>query len=145
MSDLQEHPVAVIRPEEADAFFAAGQHEADSTFWGFRVVRHEQTYALAVRDGRRIVGAALFEIAAALARVRRLVVLPECRRLGIGRAMVTRMEEMAKYYNCHKVTLEVPKGSAAEAFFVACGYRVEATLAQHAFKLDVDILRKFLI
>ncbi|HVA38147.1 MAG TPA: GNAT family N-acetyltransferase [Candidatus Dormibacteraeota bacterium] len=145
MSDPSSHEVAVVRPEEIAPFFTASRVEADSSFWGFRVIWHEQVHALAVREDGRTVGAALFEVAASLAKVRRLVVLPEARRRGYGRAMVTRIEEIANYYNCHKVSLEVPKDSAAEAFFTACGYRVEATLPQHTFKLDVDVLRKFLL
>jgi len=145
MPESYERAVSIVRPEEVDAFFREGHVEADSTLWGFRVIWHEQMHAVAARDESRLVGAGLFEIAASLARIRRLVVAPEWRRRGFGRAMVARIEEIANYYNCHKVTLEVPKDSVAEAFFFACGYRAEATLPQHTFKLDVDVLRKFLL
>jgi hypothetical protein len=33
--------------------------------------------------------------------------------------------------------------SDALRFFLACGYRVEAVLPQHTFKLDVAMVRKF--
>ena len=39
----------------------------------------------------------------------------------------------------------VPHGSAAQRFFEACGYDVEAVLPQHAFKLDMAVMRKFLL
>ncbi|MDE2571092.1 MAG: GNAT family N-acetyltransferase [bacterium] len=145
MSEAHEERVAVVRPAQVQRFFAARRAEADSTLWGFRVVWHEQLHALEAREGGEVAGAVLFEIAASLARVQRLVVAPEFRRRGHGRALLARVEEIANYYNCHKVTLEAPKGSSAEAFFLACGYRVEATLPQHTFKLDVDVLRKFLL
>ena len=45
----------------------------------------------------------------------------------------------------HKVTLEVPAAGDARAFFETCGYKLEATLPQHTFKLDVAVLRKFLL
>jgi len=59
--------------------------------------------------------------------------------------LLARAEEIANYYNCHKVTLEVPATGAARAFFEACGYKTEAVLPQHTFKKDVAILRKFLL
>jgi hypothetical protein len=39
----------------------------------------------------------------------------------------------------------VPAGGEARAFFEACGYKLEAVLPQHTFKLDVAVLRKFLL
>ena len=33
----------------------------------------------------------------------------------------------------------------AQKFFTACGYVVEAVIPQHTFKLDVALLRKFLL
>jgi hypothetical protein len=33
----------------------------------------------------------------------------------------------------------------AQRFFEACGYKLDAVLAQHTFKLDVALLRKFLL
>ena len=70
---------------------------------------------------------------------------PAWRRRGIGRRLVARAEELANYYNCHKLTLEVPLEGAAREFFEGAGYKLEATLPQHTFKLDVAVLRKFLL
>jgi GNAT superfamily N-acetyltransferase len=72
-------------------------------------------------------------------------VVPAQRRRGHARALVARAEELANYYNCHKLCVAVFAGHAAHAFFERCGYRTEATLAQHTFKLDVALLRKFLL
>ena len=38
-----------------------------------------------------------------------------------------------------------PAGLPAQAFFEACGYKVEAILPQHTWKLDVAVMRKFLL
>jgi ribosomal protein S18 acetylase RimI-like enzyme len=127
------------------SFWRAVEREALRTFWGFTVVWHEQVHEFVALDGERIVGALRVHIAASLARLQNVVVVPDARRRGIGRELLTRCEETANYYNCHKVTLEVPVGLGAQSFFESCGYRVDAILPQHTFKLDVAVLRKFLL
>jgi hypothetical protein len=39
----------------------------------------------------------------------------------------------------------VPHKSAAQTFFERCDYKEEAVLPQHTFKLDMAVLRKFLL
>ena len=39
----------------------------------------------------------------------------------------------------------IARDGAAQKFFLACGYAVEAVIPQHTFKLDVALLRKFLL
>ena len=84
-------------------------------------------------------------IAASLAHVEALYVLPAQRGQGIGRALLARCEELSNYYNCHKVTVAVMHDSPAQRFLRGSGYHVEAVLPQHTFKLDVAMLRKFLL
>ncbi|HTV73773.1 MAG TPA: GNAT family N-acetyltransferase [Candidatus Acidoferrales bacterium] len=143
----EPHAVEIehVREERTAAFWESNQREGLSTLYEFRVVWHEQAYELAATEDAAVVGALRVRIAASLARVEALLVLPHERRRGIGRALVARCEEMASYYNCHKVTLEVPLRSEAQAFFEACGYKIEAVLPQHTFKLDVAVMRKFLL
>jgi GNAT superfamily N-acetyltransferase len=96
-------------------------------------------------DGETMLGAAQIRIAASLAAVERIVVLPEQRRRGIGRSLLQSAADVANYYNCHKMTALVPHHSAAQTFFERCDYRVEAVLPQHTFKLDMAAMRKFLL
>jgi ribosomal protein S18 acetylase RimI-like enzyme len=84
-------------------------------------------------------------VAASLGRVERIVVAPEHRRKGHGRAMLAEMANIANYYNCHKMTAMVPHRRNAQKFFEACGYGVEAVLPQHTFKLDMAMMRKYLL
>ena len=126
-------------------FWRAGEREALKSFWGFAVVWHEQTHEFAAYDAERIVGALRARIAASLAHLEALAVAPDMRRQGIGRSLLERCEEVANYYNCHKVTVQVPVNGEARAFFEACGYKLDAVLPQHTFKLDVAVLRKFLL
>ena len=137
--------VEVVAPERTAAFRREHEREALSTAWRFTVIWHEQTHEIAATLGDTVVGALRLRIAASLAHVDSLIVAPHERRRGVGRALVLRAETLANYYNCHKVTLEVPAESPAQRFFEACGYKLEAILPQHTWKLDVAVLRKFLL
>ncbi len=132
-----------MRPERTEAFRRAHQRDALSAAWGFRVVWHEQRHAIAALDGETVAGLLDLRIAASLAHVDALIVAPERRRNGLGRALLERAEVLANYYNCHKVVVEALAGGEAQAFFEACGYRVEAVLPQHTWKRDVAVMRKF--
>lgn len=131
--------------ETLEPFFKTHEREALKTFYDFSVVWHEATYGFAALDGDRIVAAATLRVAASLGHVERVVVDPEYRRRGAGRVLLEKAADVANYYNCHKMTLMVPVGTSAQAFFEACDYHVEAVLPQHTFKLDMAVMRKFLL
>jgi len=137
--------VVRVQPEAVTEFYRETQREALRSLYGFSVVWHEQVHDFAAVDDGRTVGAATIRIAASLAHVERVVVAPGRRRAGIGRSLLGSAEETANYYNCHKMSAIVPHGGDAARFFSACGYRQEAVLPQHAFKLDMAVLRKFLL
>jgi len=137
--------IAVAKPGEAAAFWQAHDRAWRSEAWAFKVVWHEQAHDITASVDGALVGALATRIAASLAHVEALYVLPAHRRGGIGRALLARCEQLANYYNCHKVTAGVMNGGPALAFFEGCGYHVEAVLPQHTFKLDVAMVRKFLL
>jgi ribosomal protein S18 acetylase RimI-like enzyme len=137
--------IAVAKPGAASPFWKTNDRAWRTEVWAFKVVWHEQTHDItAIVDGE-IVGALHLRIAASLAHVEALYVLPAHRGGGIGRALLSRGEEISNYYNCHKMTVGVLDGSRARSFFEGSGYHVEAILPQHTFKLDVAMLRKFLL
>jgi GNAT superfamily N-acetyltransferase len=140
-----EVDVEVAKPEDAAAFWRANERDWRSELWNFRVVWHEQEHDVVIKDDDGIVAALHLKIAASLAHVESLYVLPDHRKMGHARMLLVRCEELANYYNCHKVSVAVFAGHSAQAFFEHCGYKVEAILAQHTFKLDVAMLRKFLL
>ncbi|MDQ6931643.1 MAG: GNAT family N-acetyltransferase [Candidatus Eremiobacteraeota bacterium] len=129
----------------AQNFLSGTQREALRSLYGFSVIWHEQHEYFVARDGSLIVGATAMKIAASVAYIDALTVDRQHRRRGFGKALLCAAEEVANYYNCHKVSIVVPARSPAKIFFERCGYREEATLAQHAFKLDAAVLRKFLL
>ena len=134
-----------MQPEAIADFYRQTEREALRAFYNFSVIWHEQTQDFAALEGDRTVGAATIRIAASLGHVERIVVAPDARRGGAGRQLLDASADVANYYNCHKMTAMVPHGSTAQRFFEACGYREEAVLPQHTFKLDMAVLRKFLL
>ena len=137
--------IARVGADTVAPFYAATQREALKAFYDFAVIWHEQTCDFAAYDGAGVVAAATIRIAASLAHVERVVVLPDRRRTGIGRSLLEHAADAANYYNCHKMTAMVPHAGDAQRFFEACGYHQEAVLPQHTFKLDMAVLRKFLL
>lgn len=134
-----------VQPSELDAFYREHERESLRAFYEFPVIWHDADYGFAVRDGERVVAAGTLNVAASLGTVTRLVVDPAYRRRGYGRAILEQMADVANYYNCHKMTVMVPHLRGAQAFFEACGYGVEAVLPQHTFKLDMALMRKYLL
>jgi GNAT superfamily N-acetyltransferase len=143
----QRLPVEIVRVQTHALvdFFRDHEREALRAFYEFPVVSHEQAYGFAAVDGEETVAAGSLYVAASLGQVERLIVAPERRRGGIGRAILAEMAEVANYYNCHKMTVMVPHERSAQRFFEACGYGVEAVLPQHTFKLDMAMMRKYLL
>ncbi len=140
-------PVEIARSHDGAAqnFLSGAQREALRSLYDFSVIWHEQREYFTARDGTVVVGAAAIKIAASVAQIDALTVDREHRRQGLGKALLCAAEEVANYYNCHKMSIIVPARSPARLFFEHCGYHEEATLAQHAFKLDAAVLRKFLL
>ncbi|HLI96142.1 MAG TPA: GNAT family N-acetyltransferase [Candidatus Baltobacteraceae bacterium] len=140
-------PVEIVRvqPGTVMEFVRSAEREALKTFYDFSVIWHEQTHDFAAMDGEQMVGVAQIHVAASLANVHRVIVLPQRRGAGIGRALLRSAADVANYYNCHKMTALVPHRSAAQKFFERCDYREEAILPQHTFKLDMAAMRKFLL
>jgi ribosomal protein S18 acetylase RimI-like enzyme len=137
--------IAVAKPGEASGFWKANDRAWRSEVWAFKVVWHEQTHDITATLDGAIVGALNVRIAASLAHIEGLYVLPAHRGNGIGRALLARCEEIANYYNCHKVSVAVMNASPALKFYLDSGYHLEAVLPQHTFKLDVAMVRKFLL
>ena len=137
--------IAVAAPGDADAFWLLFDRKWRSEMWAFKVVWHAQAHDFVARIDGEIVGALRLTIAASLAHVDALYVREAYRRTGVGRALLARCEEVANYYNAHKMTVGVFHRREAQRFFEACGYHEEAVLPQHTFKLDVAMLRKFLL
>lgn len=137
--------ISHVPPETVIEFVRRTEREALKRFYDFSVIWHEERHDFAALDGEQIIGVVEITIAASLAHVRRVVVEPVRRGQGVGRALLQAAADTGNYYNCHKMTVMVPHKSGAQSFFERCGYRQEAILPQHTFKLDMAVLRRFLL
>ena len=106
--------IAVAKPGDADGVLANARSRVAQRSLGLqsRLARADARHDGAASTAS-IVGALRPRIAASLAHVERA--LRACRRsaAGIGRALLARCEELANYYNCHKVSVAVHNGSPA--------------------------------
>lgn len=134
-----------VQPDAVMEFVRLTEREALKAFYDFSVIWHEQRHDFAAMDGEETIGVVQLRLAASLAHVERIIVLPARRRQGVGRALLKAAADTANYYNCHKMSVLVPHKSAAQTFFERCDYREEAVLPQHTFKLDMAVMRKFLL
>ncbi len=134
-----------VASESLEAFYRANERESLRAFYEFPVIWHEARYGFAVKEEDAVIAAGTLKVAASLGEVERLIVAPSHRRQGIARAIASEMADVANYYNCHKMTVMVPHERSAHRFFEACGYGVEAVLPQHTFKLDMAMMRKYLL
>ncbi|HET9030870.1 MAG TPA: GNAT family N-acetyltransferase [Candidatus Aquilonibacter sp.] len=137
--------VTRVPAETLESFYTQRERESLRAFYEFPVIWHEARYGFAVKEADAIVAAGTLKVAASLGEIERLVVDAEHRRRGYARAIVNEMADVANYYNCHKMTVMVPHLRSAQRFFEACGYGVEAVLPQHTFKLDMALMRKYLL
>ena len=144
---MQQQPVEITRvqPDALVAFYREHERESLRAFYEFPVIWHDADYGFAVKESGAVVAAGTLNVAASLGTVKQLIVAPSHRRRGIARAILEQMADVANYYNCHKMTVMVPHLRNAQRFFEACGYGVEAVLAQHTFKLDMALMRKYLL
>ena len=140
-------PVEIVRvaDERVSEYLKGAMREARNTLWNFSVIWHEQSYDVAAVQGDAVIGGARVRIAASLAHIDAVIVQPNERRKGIGRQLLAALEEIGNYYNCHKMTIAVPHRSAAQTFLERCGYKEEAVLPQHTWKIDHAMMRKFLL
>jgi len=99
-------------------------------FWRDKIAPAAQTGAcrvLVARDEGRIVGTVQLDLATPpnqphRAEVRKLLVDPEARRLGIAKALMTAIEEEARQEGRTLLTLDTTTGDAAEPLYLSIGY-----------------------
>jgi ribosomal protein S18 acetylase RimI-like enzyme len=72
------------------------------------------------------------------AEVRKLLVHPDFRRLGIGRALMAEVERRALVLGRRLLTLDTRTGDAAEPLYLALGYAISGTIPSYCRDPFVD-------
>jgi ribosomal protein S18 acetylase RimI-like enzyme len=105
-------------------------------FWRDKVlpaVNAGSRLVLVAREGTRIAGTVQLDWDTPpnqphRAEVRKLMIHPDYRRRGIGRALMTELEARARSMDRRLLTLDTRTGSAAEPLYLALGYSISGTI-----------------
>lgn len=70
------------------------------------------------------------------AEVTKLLVHPEARRMGLGRALMTRLEELARAEGRRLLILDTVEGSAAQGLYESLGWTLLGVVPRFALSTD---------
>ncbi|HEV2689018.1 MAG TPA: GNAT family N-acetyltransferase [Bryobacteraceae bacterium] len=113
-------------------------------FWRDRILPAVQAgncRVLVARLDGRIVGTVQLDLATPpnqphRAEVRKLLVHPEARRLGIARALMAAIEESAREHRRSLLTLDTTTGGFAEALYISIGYVAVGEIPRYSRRTD---------
>jgi GNAT superfamily N-acetyltransferase len=119
-------------------------HDDATAFWRDKVVpaaRAGNCRVLVARNAERIVGTVQLDLVTPpnqphRAEVRKLLVLPEARRHGIARALMTAIEEQARQDGRTLLTLDTITGGRAEPLYFSMGYIRVGVIPRYACSPD---------
>jgi ribosomal-protein-alanine N-acetyltransferase len=115
-----------LRPARPDDLTTLTTLEAQlfgADAWSEGVLADELTTVVIAEMDGDVVGYATSRVAADLADLTRIAVLPDHRRAGIGRSLVQRIKELAASGGANRMLLEVSAGNdAALNFYAAEGF-----------------------
>ncbi len=81
------------------------------------------TFLVGYRDGRPVGGGGLKRLPDGTCEIKRMYVVPEARRTGVARALLTALEEAARALGYRVVRLDTgSRQPHAQALYEACGY-----------------------
>lgn len=128
MSAVLQAPKPVLRPmEERDvAMVAAIERSAYPFPWNATIFRDciRVGYSCWLADVEGVVaGYSILSVAAGEAHVLNLCVAPEWQGRGIGRRLLTRLVQLARYHRVHGIFLEVrPSNEVARRLYERAGF-----------------------
>lgn len=85
---------------------------------------YPESCTLVAKTGDRLVGTGtVFPVGHRTAEIKRMSVAPDCRRSGVGRALVTALVAVARGWDVDQVVLETSAHwDAVVAFYLRCGF-----------------------
>ena len=126
------------------SFVLPFSHADANAFWRDRILPAVQAgtcRVLVARNAGRIVGTVQLDLATPpnqphRAEVRKLLVHPEARRLGIARALMLALEEHARQNGRSLLTLDTVTGDPAEPLYLSIGYVKVGVIPRYALNPD---------
>ncbi len=139
---------ACVHAGASVSFILPFSQEQATAFWREQVLpgvyAGSSVVLVARRDGR-IVGTVQLDLATPpnqphRADVKKLLVHPDARRRGIGRLLMTRLEEYARTARRSLLTLDTQTGGFAEPLYLSLGYISIGVIPRYALLPDAAIL-----
>ena len=135
---LKKHNKKIRDFEKKEWDIADQEHYGKILDWSskkFAVVAYEKT---------EMIGVIEFSIKVGVADIQTLIVSSTERGKGIGKALLTKTEEIAKKNDAHKLHLITGKGWKAEDFYKNFGMLKTADLPNHYINRDFVAYSKFI-
>jgi ribosomal protein S18 acetylase RimI-like enzyme len=135
---------ACVQAGASVGFVLPFSHDDATAFWRDKVVppaRAGTCRVLVARSAGRIVGTVQLELAtfpnqSHRGEVKKLLVHPEARRLGIARALMLAIEEQARQDRRSLLTLDTRTGDLAEPLYLSIGYIKVGVIPRYARSHD---------
>lgn len=103
---------------------------ADIEHYG-RVTWKEKNFIIIAEEDGDIVGTIKFDVAAGVCHIESLLIAKNRRRLGIGKALMEKAEEVVRKFKVHKLYLYTGKSWDSTKFYESLGYKIAATFPDH--------------
>ena len=135
---------ACVHKGASVSFILPFSHENAKTFWADQVLPVVAAGArrlLFARSGSKIVGTVQLDLATPpnqphRAEIKKLLVHPDARRLGIARLLMTAVEVEAREAGRTLLTLDTVTGGPAEALYSSLGYSIAGVSPGYALNFD---------
>ena len=144
IAQLAELLHACVESGAAVSFVQPFSREDAAAFWRHTVlpaVESGSCRVLIARDSGRIVGTVQFHFATAPnqphhADVRKLLVHPDARRMGVARSLMLAVEQQARLDGRTLLTLDTRTGDLAEPLYLSLGYIKVGEIPRYAYDVD---------
>ncbi len=130
-----------------EEIYSFQKHEweiSDTNDYGKAIDWRKEKRLLKATENKEIAGVLEFTIQAGVMRIESLVVKNDKKRKGIGTALMSKAEEIAKSFKTHKIFLQTSKSDRTSKFYKSLGFLITGELRDHHAHQDYLIYSKFI-
>jgi GNAT superfamily N-acetyltransferase len=125
-------------------FYSKEWQQSNIAHFGKSVDWTENDFILRAYEEGIVLGLLEVSIQGGITWIKDLIVGSSFRGQGIGKKLMSTLEEKAKALGSHKMFLMTGKNWPAEKFYVSLGFKRVCVLEKHHFEVDHIIMSKFL-
>lgn len=116
-------------------------HYGREVSWISWIPKH---FTLELYEKNDIVSALTFTINQDVSTIELIITAEQKRRMGFGKRLIAKMEEISKRENVHKIYLQTGKNWDSVKFYEVLGYKKTGDLPNHYLHIDYIELTKFI-